>query len=589
MTNIHLQVVFLIVLCCSSLLGCKNSKSAQAQVEEPTIHAVVGKKQSIAQKLGEYNHLPVEERVALYRRLKKEDPKGYNFENEDEMTMYGYRFLWDGKVKEAIEIFKLIVEQFPNSSNPYDSLGEGYLADGDKEKSLINYQKSLELDPNNFNAEDQIERIKYPNKKQETIEEKFAKLYTSQAYKEDLDQLGKRLIEVHPNALKFISEKEFWQIIEEKKAMITPLTTYSEFRWHCSEIVASVNCSHTSTGNFYHENRMLPMSARFPLQTRWINEQLFVIDPLNNGNKVAIKDEIVLINGMAVSQLIKDIYKHIPSQGYVETTKRHEFNKWSMEMIPFALNFPKSYEIQVKGKEKSIVLTQTKIVKDPINDPSIEKCEDNLCFEIIENGEIAVLTISSFNYYPWNNLSVFTDFIDSSFEEINEKGIENLIVDLRFNGGGSPESSIHLLQYLVDTPFVYYSRAEFEGKTEKLEAEEVIKPFENGFQGKRYFLIDGNGNSTTGHFMSMVKVLNLGTIVGEELGSNQFCSAGQTICRLTHTKLEYYVANNTHESTATSLPDETGILPDHYVTQTIDEYLNKVDAVKEYALELIRK
>lgn len=101
-------------------------------------------------------------------------------------------------------------------------------------------------------------------------------------------------------------------------------------------------------------------------------------------------------------------------------------------------------------------------------------------------------------------------------------------------------------------------------------------------------MIDGLGNSTTGHFMSLVKVLDLGTIVGEELGSNQFCSAGQKICRLSKTKLEYYVANNTHESTATSLPDEVGILPDHYVTQNIDEYLNKVDAVKAFTLKLIQ-
>jgi hypothetical protein len=77
--------------------------------------------------------------------------------------------------------------------------------------------------------------------------------------------------------------------------------------------------------------------------------------------------------------------------------------------------------------------------------------------------------------------------------------------------------------------------------------------------------------------------------VGEELGSNQFCSAGQKICRLTNTKLEYYIANNTHESTATSLPDEVGILPDYYVTQSIDEYLGKIDAVKAYTIELIKK
>ncbi|MEZ4800897.1 MAG: hypothetical protein R2809_14195 [Flavobacteriales bacterium] len=87
--------------------------------------------------------------------------------------------------------------------------------------------------------------------------------------------------------------------------------------------------------------------------------------------------------------------------------------------------------------------------------------------------------------------------------------------------------------------------------------------------------------------MSIVKVLELGTILGEELGSNQFCSAGGKMFRLGSTKLVYTVADNTHESLATSLPDETGILPDIFVEQSIDDYLNRIDTVKETALKLI--
>jgi hypothetical protein len=49
------------------------------------------------------------------------------------------------------------------------------------------------------------------------------------------------------------------------------------------------------------------------------------------------------------------------------------------------------------------------------------------------------------------------------------------------------------------------------------------------------------------------------------------------------------VAEDTYESMATSLPDETGILPDIYVTQSVDDYLNKVDAVKVQTLKLIKK
>ena len=69
-----------------------------------------------------------------------------------ELNRLGYRLLSTRKVAEAIEIFKLNVEIFPQASNVYDSLGEAYMLHGDKELAIANYKRSLELDPQNKNA-----------------------------------------------------------------------------------------------------------------------------------------------------------------------------------------------------------------------------------------------------------------------------------------------------------------------------------------------------------------------------------------------------------------------------------------------------
>ena len=72
----------------------------------------------------------------------------------------GYDLLGQGGIPQAIEVFLLNTSLFPNSSNAFDSLGEGYWWLGDNEAAIGAYKRSLELDPGNGNAEDVILDIK---------------------------------------------------------------------------------------------------------------------------------------------------------------------------------------------------------------------------------------------------------------------------------------------------------------------------------------------------------------------------------------------------------------------------------------------
>jgi len=89
--------------------------------------------------------------VAQYRDLKAKESATYNFA-EAELNQLGYQLLRTGKPREAIEIFKLNVEAYPQGFNTYDSLGEAYMAVNERELAKQNYKKSLELNPNNTNA-----------------------------------------------------------------------------------------------------------------------------------------------------------------------------------------------------------------------------------------------------------------------------------------------------------------------------------------------------------------------------------------------------------------------------------------------------
>lgn len=71
---------------------------------------------------------------------------------EEEINMAGYGILAQGKKEAALEIMKINAALFPRSWNVYDSLGELYLLNGDKEQAKINYARSLELNPANDGA-----------------------------------------------------------------------------------------------------------------------------------------------------------------------------------------------------------------------------------------------------------------------------------------------------------------------------------------------------------------------------------------------------------------------------------------------------
>ena len=72
----------------------------------------------------------------------------------------GYALLTEGKAAEAIAVFRLNVYLFPESANVYDSLGEAYMVAGNTELAIENYEKSLELNPDNANAIEKLRELK---------------------------------------------------------------------------------------------------------------------------------------------------------------------------------------------------------------------------------------------------------------------------------------------------------------------------------------------------------------------------------------------------------------------------------------------
>jgi tetratricopeptide (TPR) repeat protein len=92
-----------------------------------------------------------------YNELKK-DRATYEFD-EDAINSLGYTYMGNGKMAEALALFKIYVDEYPKSFNAYDSYAEALMKDGQKEAAIVNYKKSLELNPNNVNAKDMLAKM----------------------------------------------------------------------------------------------------------------------------------------------------------------------------------------------------------------------------------------------------------------------------------------------------------------------------------------------------------------------------------------------------------------------------------------------
>ncbi|MDQ3021305.1 MAG: amidohydrolase family protein [Bacteroidota bacterium] len=94
-----------------------------------------------------------------YKKLKSEEAENYDF-SEQQLNALGYELIKRKLYADAIEIFKLNIGQFPNSSNAYDSLSEAYLLTGNKDLALQNYAKSVELNPKNENGKKVLDELR---------------------------------------------------------------------------------------------------------------------------------------------------------------------------------------------------------------------------------------------------------------------------------------------------------------------------------------------------------------------------------------------------------------------------------------------
>jgi C-terminal processing protease CtpA/Prc len=190
--------------------------------------------------------------------------------------------------------------------------------------------------------------------------------------------------------------------------------------------------------------------------------------------------------------------------------------------------------------------------------------------------------MTSFHYH---DPALYQKKLADCFNEIERGKIGNLIVDLRGNTGGDPALAADLLTYFLSAPVPYLKEPETERYAGLLSPQ---PPKDSRFNGKAYFLCNGNSLSSTGHFLALVKQHHLGTIVGEIPGGSFYCNDESQLFDLPNSGLQVSVAQTTLVAAVQDFRKGDEIIPDVVVKPALADFLNQRDRALEFIMSDMR-
>lgn len=108
-----------------------------------------------------YQKAGIDSTVARYTMLRDRfyGAGSYDF-SERSLSELGSSLMAKGRHDDAIRIFQLNLQQNPSSSFAYSSLADAYAAAGQKDLAIQNYEKAVQLEPRNREAEQKLKALR---------------------------------------------------------------------------------------------------------------------------------------------------------------------------------------------------------------------------------------------------------------------------------------------------------------------------------------------------------------------------------------------------------------------------------------------
>jgi hypothetical protein len=436
-------------------------------------------------------------------------------------------------------------------------------------------------------------------------------------------ELMTELSKNQPGFYRYTSKEDFDHRIDSTIKTINQALSPIEYYRKLKPLIAQIGCLHTGIAlskpysEYINENYSL-----FPLEI-FIDEnrKVFVTKNHSDNSEIKVKSELLSINKTPISDIVTTLTKAIPSDGYNQTLKtlalNHRFPFWYQSIMYLGSD----YEIEVKTKTE----IKTYHIKGVSNDKfeSMESLssqnEEQLKFKT--EGDTGFLTVKSFaNSTIKNNGQKFNKFMKKTFKRLKEQNIKNLVIDVRYNTGGTDSNAAFLASHFFNKPFRYWDRIEvtkntadqitgatklFYRKPEKVDSiyvwkkarqtkefdyYEIQKPSKNNFNGNVYLLTNGFCMSSCADFTAILSSNGKAKVIGQETGGGY---QGNTSGMMPEEPINEFMSVTIPLQKYINYVDldknfGSGTIPDFEIKYTLESWMNREDLEMKKAKQLIK-
>jgi hypothetical protein len=461
-----------------------------------------------------------------------------------------------------------------------------------------------------------------------------SKKYSAQELQEDYSVFRASLEESHPGLYWYTPKDSMDYYFDIGRSKLSDSLTESQFRYVLSYVIAKIRCGHTSARPSKAASGYSgPQGLSFPLYVKAWPDMVVVTANLNRRDSNIVRGVILKsIDGKPINSIVDSLFSFLPADGYNSTHKYQALSNGgtfrSLYAMVFGLKQRTPVEfIDLKGQLRTATLNLYNPRADtprtaPRPEPKLSKKERKK----LEEESIRSLTIDTANSMAVMEVNSFTkgnglrSFFRQSFKELKKKKIQNLVVDMRGNGGGSVVLSNLLTKYIADKPFViadslyalhrtsdyskyrntrffnwlfmvFLTRKKKDGNYHfSLYEGKKFKPkSKNHFEGTTYILTGGNTFSAATLFAKSLRGQEDVIVVGEETGGGAYGNTAWIIPDVTLPKTGvrfrlplFRLVIDKNEQKGTGLRPEVLALP------SVDSIRRNADYKMEKVKELIK-